>query len=155
MPSLIVNSLASSLATSARISTSIVVRSTPPLRRRWKHGRGASYCGRLALRAAKSTRLCPRVGLWAGEEVVWVIVAELEAAVVESSSRWRLMDSCSSCNRRNRRSVRSRLWRGRLPRAEALEAARPGKRSVDMMAAALGVDMAGLWDGLPGPVVDW
>lgn len=109
----------------------------------------------LALRAAESTRLCPRVGLWAGEEVALVLVEEAEEVVAESSSRWRLMDSCSSCSRRNRRSVRSRLWRGRLSRAEAPGAVRPDTNSVDMMPVELGGDVVNFWDGLPGPVVDW
>lgn len=167
MPSLMANSRASSLTTSASVLGSMPATATPIAswspggappgprapRRRWTRGLGASHGGMLALRAAESTRLCPRpcarVGLADGEVVALVVAHE---AVAESVSRCCRMDSCSSCRRRYRCSVRSRLCRGMLSRAggppPAMPPARLGNGSVDaIMATAFGVDLVGLWDG--------
>lgn len=88
MPSFTETSLASSVATCARVAGSEDVSSSAEVTRaparRWKRGRGMSYCGMLALLAADSVRAWPdgRVGPSVGD-VVDLVVTEEEDDVVE------------------------------------------------------------------------
>lgn len=160
MPSFIVKRRASSLSISAK-----VVGSTPAmsgealLRRPWQRGagRGASI---LALRRAESVRLWPpnaeaRVGLRAGEVTAVLLLVQVEEeddASLDRALRWRRMVSCSSCRRRYRRRVSSRLCWGSaalLRCSMAADDPKPGKGSAanDM---AKGVDFVDLWEGRIG-----
>lgn len=82
IPSFTETSLASSVAICARVAGSEDVSSSAEVTRaparRWKRGRGMSYCGMLALLAADSVRVWPdgRVGLSVGDVVVLVVDEE-------------------------------------------------------------------------------
>lgn len=82
--------------------------------------------------------------------VLLLVQVEEDAEVsLERALRWRRMVSCSSCRRRYRRRVSSRLcWGSALLRSRADP--KPGKGGSAANDMAKGVDFVDLWEGRIG-----